>query len=434
MREFYHLYPKETEQAIICGLVTQEVCFTKVAGVLDPDHFSFDAYKSVFDVMAYLFANHCPIDVVSVGDELVTRGIEDGRMKIMELAKSGAGTMMCISDDYALKYHCNKLIDFAKRRETFKIAEEIQDHALDMDNRRFTENAQALLMMLDNAYKTDMRKQNGELVNDVMDRIKLKMTTNAITGLSSGIKALDRATDGFLPYQLITVAARPGGGKSAFAMNVAQHIAFDLNRPVLYLSLEMNAEELLARLIKSISGTSTDIRKMQEAADKIKQYQHNLIIDDTAGQTLSYIQSAILKAKQANPDLAMVFIDHLGLIDAEKKTSNQNRTYELGNITKALKTMTRSLQIPIMQLCQMNRGIEGRQVKQPMLSDLKDSDSIAADSDTVFFMKIERSEDGNPTGEAAINIAKQRDGVVADIPLLFVPSQTRFKDKHSYSF
>jgi replicative DNA helicase len=424
----------EVEQTILASILSRGYLFQYAAGWLDCLHFYQNAHQSIFQAMVELFAAQVPLDVVSVSTQLRETGMLEqagGSAYIMDLALSGAGMDIEVGGEFTLRYHGKKIIDLAKRRETVKAAEEIAEQACDLSQRGYAETAQALLVNLTDAYQVEERIDTQQSIDSALDILQAELNApNGVTGLSTGLPSLDRKTHGFQSHQLITLAARPGGGKSAMAMNIASHIAMEVRKSVLYISLEMTSAELIKRLVKALAGTDSDFNRLKQAAESLKPHRHRFLLEDSAGQTLATIQAKILKAKQAHPDLGLIVIDHIGLIAPDPNArKNQPKTYEVQEITSRFKVLAKSVQVPILQLAQMNRAVEARQDKKPMLSDLRDSGSIEQDSDLVLFSNIERDENRRPTGNASLTIAKQRDGVQAEIPLVFIPHLTKFKEK-----
>jgi replicative DNA helicase len=420
----------DAEQAVLAGILQQPDLMNEAVGLLEPSHFYRSAHQEIYRALLEVFNQQVPLEPIAITNALQTFGTLDiagGSSYLWDLCLSANENVQVINPE-SLHYWAKIIIDKARRRELIAACYEIQEAAHNSTCSDYMGQAENLLFILSEAYPS-VRKADQNFTGDALSALETELTTpNGITGLSTGFPNLDKATHGFQPHQLITVSARPGGGKSAFALNVASHVVLKEQKTVLYISLEMTGAELMKRVIKAMAGTDYDLSKLKKAAQDFKTHQHRFIVEDAAGQTLSAIQSRILKAKQKHADLGLIVVDHIGLIAPESNTKQQNRAYEIQQITSRLKVLAKNVQVPILQLAQMNRAIEGRQDKKPMLSDLRDSGSIEMDSDIVIFTNIERDEERRPTGNASLTIAKQRDGVQMEIPLLFIPHLTQFKE------
>jgi replicative DNA helicase len=431
----YSLHNQEAEKAILGAVLTKGDMFQHVAGWMDPLHFEDGKHQAIFQAMAGLFATQDPIDRVSVASRLRESGQYDqagGVPYLIDLMAHELAVGCALGGgESAMRYNGRKVIDLARRRAFVQAADELTESACDLSQTDYAEAAQAWLMSLTEAYVLEEKADTGSVLDRALLNLESKLTTpGGVTGLSTGFRSLDRATHGFQRHQLITLAARPGCGKSALALNIAAHVAMQECKPVLFVSLEMTGEELMERLVRSTSGSESEFSLMVKAREEIRQHEKRLILDDAAGQTLTTIQSKILKAKQAHPDLGLIVIDHIGLIASDPNArKNTPKAYEIQEITSRLKVLAKSTQTPVLQLCQMNRQVEGRQDKKPMLSDLRDSGSVEMDSDLVMFINIERTPERQATGNATLTIAKQRDGALSEIPLLYVPHLTKFKER-----
>ncbi|WP_303674831.1 replicative DNA helicase [Vampirovibrio chlorellavorus] len=419
------------EQGILCGLLQYPALFPQVVGLLQPEHFYSNVHQAIFQAMLDCFEQQVPLEPIALTQALEVSGglaMAGGSAYLYDLLL-GSNPDVQVLNDASLKHWTKLLIDLARRREVILACQDIADSAAQRDQSTYLEEAENLLYLISETFPTDTMEAFDPIEEAIQQLEAETNSPNGVTGLSTGFPTLDNSTHGFQPWQLITVSARPGGGKSAFALNVACHVVLQERKPVLYISLEMTASELMKRAIKAKAGNPKDMDALKIAAMAWKPFQKDLIIEDAAGQTLAAIQSKILKAKKRRPDLALVVVDHIGLIASEPNGKQQNRAYEIQAITSRLKTLAKTIQVPIIQLAQMNRAVDARQDKKPMLSDLRDSGGIEMDSDIVLFTNIERMEDRKPTGVASLTIAKQRDGVQMEIPLLFVPHLTRFREK-----
>lgn len=423
---------RDAEQAILCALLQTPDLLPHAVGILQPEHFYTSAHELIYRALLDCFERQAPIEPVAVTNALMVSGslgVAGGGAYVWDLM-IGSNPEISIINRESLRYWIKILIDDARRREMIAACYEMIESAHDRGDKHYLEQAENLMHLIGEAYPDISKVDSVNVLDGAMAQLQEEANApGGVTGLSTGFRQLDRLTHGFQPWQLITVSARPGGGKSAFALNVAAHVVLTQQRPVLYISLEMTATELMKRVLKQVADSQGDMGKLQDAAQRLKTHEHLFLFEDAAGLTLAAIQSRILKAKKKHPELGLIVVDHIGLIASEPNTRQQNRAYEIQAITSRLKTLAKTVQAPILQLAQMNRGIEARQDKKPMLSDLRDSGSIEMDSDLVLFTHIDRDEERRPSGAATLTIAKQRDGVQAEIPMLFIPHLTRFKEK-----
>ena len=255
-----------------------------------------------------------------------------------------------------------------------------------------------------------------------------------VTGLSTGFADLDYKMSGFQPSDLILIAARPSMGKTAFALNIARHMAFKGGVTTAIFSLEMSKEQLVNRLLSMESRVDSqslrtgDLRdedwtKLVEGADVIG--HSRLIIDDTPGISVSALRSKCRKYKLEH-DLGIVFIDYLQLMSGSGRSDS--RQQEISEISRALKAVARELRVPVVALSQLSRAVEQRPNHRPMLSDLRESGAIEQDADVVMFIYRDDyyNKDTEKKNIAEINIAKQRNGPIGVVELVWMPQYTQF--------
>lgn len=271
---------------------------------------------------------------------------------------------------------------------------------------------------------------------NAMDRIeKASRNQGNVTGIATGFLDLDYKTAGMQPADLVLVAARPSMGKTAFVLNIAQHVAFKLNQTVAIFSLEMSKEQLVNRLFSLESrvdsqhlrtGNLTDMEweKLIESAGVIG--QSNLIIDDTPGISIAELRSKCRKYKMDH-DLKMIIIDYLQLMSGGGRGS-ESRQQEISDISRSLKALARELSVPVIALSQLSRAVEQRPDHRPMLSDLRESGAIEQDADVVMFIYRDDyyNKDTDKKGIAEIIIAKQRNGPIGTVELVWLPDYTKF--------
>ena len=278
-----------------------------------------------------------------------------------------------------------------------------------------------------------------QIVIDTFSKIEgLYESKGGLTGLSTGFKDLDRLTTGLQPSDLILVAARPSMGKTAFTLNIASHVAIKENKPVAFFSLEMSKEQLMQRMLCAEGLIESqrlrvgdldeqDWQKLIAAADKFSKAP--LYIDDTPGISIMELRSKARRLQQEK-GLSLILIDYLQLMQGRNNKGSDNRQQEISEISRSLKSLARELNVPVIALSQLSRSVESRQIKKPMLSDLRESGSLEQDADIVMFLYREdyynaETENKNITD---VIIAKHRNGPVDSIQLFFHKQFTKFAD------
>ncbi|MGA1160034.1 MAG: replicative DNA helicase, partial [Burkholderiaceae bacterium] len=279
-----------------------------------------------------------------------------------------------------------------------------------------------------------------ELVVDLMDRVQeMADNPNDITGVPTGFVDLDRMTSGFQAGDLVIIAARPSMGKTAFALNIAEHVALREGLPVAVFSMEMSAAQLAVRVVGSIgrihqgrlrTGKLTDDEwpRLAEAIERLRGV--SLHIDETAGLTPSELRANARRLARQCGKLGLVVVDYLQLMSGSSRSDNENRATELGEISRSLKMLAKELQCPVIALSQLNRSVEQRTDKRPLMSDLRESGAIEQDADIITFIyrdEYYNKEDSKEPGVAEIIIGKQRNGPTGTVKLAFLNTMTRFE-------
>ena len=275
-----------------------------------------------------------------------------------------------------------------------------------------------------------------QIVMNAMDQIeKASKNKGNVTGIATGFIDLDYRTAGMQPSDLVLIAARPSMGKTAFVLNIAQHVAFKMNQTVAIFSLEMSKEQLVNRLfsleskvdaqkLRTGNLSDNDWEKLIETAGIIG--KSNLIIDDTPGISISELRSKCRKYKLEH-GLKMIIIDYLQLMSGSGR-GNDSRQQEISDISRSLKALARELAVPVLALSQLSRAVEQRPDHRPMLSDLRESGAIEQDADVVMFIYRDDyyNKDTEKKGIAEIIVAKQRNGPIGTIELVWLPEYTKF--------
>ena len=302
------------------------------------------------------------------------------------------------------------------------------------------ENAEKKILNVVKTRKgTEFKTIQEVLLKAQSDMEKLSQTTGEITGIATGFYDLDKITTGLHENELIIVAARPGLGKTAFALNLATNMALNSHKTVALFNMEMSSEQLILRMISSVGQIdgyrlkngkleNNDWKKFNEAVSRLSKTK--IFLDDTSGMTIGEIRAKCRRLSSSSEGLGVIIIDYLQLISGSSKYAGQ-RQQEVSEISRSLKTMAMELGVPVIALAQLSRSVEGREDKRPLLSDLRESGSIEQDADIVAFLfredyyTKEISIDEN-TSKTELIIAKHRNGPTSTIDLIFKRNTSTF--------
>ena len=430
----------DMEEAVLGALMLEKDAIEVVLDVLKPEAFYRPAHQKIYSVIKDIAESGEPIDMLTVTQELRNRD------QIAEVG--GAGYIAQLSNKIAsaahIDFHARIIAQKHIQRELIRVTSEIQRQAFD--------NTQDVYQLLDqseqelfNISSGTIKKEIvpiGPILDDALELIQ-EAKTKDFSGIPSGYPSIDKITQGWQKGDLIIVAARPSMGKTAFTLSMARNMAVEHNQAVAFFSLEMPSVQLVNRLIVSETEIPADIIKSGKLSDqewvhledKVQRlYQAPLYIDDSSSLSI-FDLSAKCRRLKAKHQLDIVVIDYLQLMKAEVKGGN--REQEVSLISRSLKQLAKDLDIPIIALAQLNRGVEMRSgsQKRPMLSDLRESGAIEQDADIIAFisrperMGILEDENGNSTKDVAEFImAKHRNGETADVTLRFRGEFIRFEE------
>lgn len=430
----------EAEQAILGGLMISADVMEKVSDLVSEVDFYNLNHRLIFRAISALALENITPDVVTVSDWLQQHGkLEDagGLHYIGALAQETPSASNS-------KTYAEIVRERSVLRQLISVSNEIADAAFHPEGK----TSSALMDMAESkvfAIADQSSRSSGgfhnmqEVLAGAVDRITaLFESGSAITGLSTGFDELDAKTSGLQPSDLIIVAGRPSMGKTTFAMNLAEHAALSTDDPVAVFSMEMPAEQLAMRMISSIGRVELqNLRtgKMNEqdwprltSAITLLNQKRTVFIDDTPAMTPTDLRARARRLKREH-GLGLIVIDYLQLM--RLADSKENRATEISEISRSLKALAKELHVPIVALSQLNRGLEQRPDKRPVMSDLRESGAIEQDADVIMF--IYRDEVYNPDnpeskGMAEILIRKQRNGPIGMVPLTFLGQYTRFEN------
>ena len=424
----------EAEQSVIGSMIMDREAITVASEIICGEDFYGRQYGVLFDAMVELNDEGKPVDLVTLQDRLKEKDIPP-EVSSLEFIRD---LITAVPTSANIKYYANIVAEKATLRKLIRLNEEIA-------NTCYTgrENLEVILEDTEKrVFELVQRRNTGEfvpirqVVMNAMDKIeKASKNKGNVTGIATGFIDLDYRTAGMQPSDLILVAARPSMGKTAFVLNIAQYVAFRSNQTVAIFSLEMSKEQLVNRMFSLESrvdaqhlrhGNLSDAEweKLIESAGVIG--KSGLIIDDTPGISISELRSKCRKFKLEH-NLQMIIIDYLQLMSGSGKGSD-SRQQEVSDISRSLKALARELSVPVIALSQLSRAVEQRPDHRPMLSDLRESGAIEQDADMVMFIYRDDyyNKDTEKKGIAEIIIAKQRNGPIGTVELVWLPEYTKF--------
>ena len=427
----------EAEQSVIGSMLMDRDAIVEVADILTKDDFYYSQYGLIFAAMVELYNEGKPVDLVTVSNKLKEMG-----------APENVSSMDYIGETVAV-------VDYSGRAKSY--AEIVQDKAILRQMIRFTEETTQecysgrtkVTDILDRSEKAifDISQHKSsstdfvpmkDVALQVLDTIEQNARRKSkVTGVATGFIDLDEKLSGLHGSELILIAARPAMGKTAFALNIAQHAAMKGGVPTAIFSLEMSKEQLATRLIAMDSMVdSQSIRTgqiMDGDWDKLIDSTHRvgstpMFIDDTPGITVSELRSKCRKLKQTQ-NLGLIVIDYLQLMNGSGK--KESRQQEISEISRSLKKLARELDVPVIALSQLNRAADAREDHKPVMSDLRESGAIEQDADVIMFIYRDDyyNKESEKPGIAEIIIAKQRNGSTGPIELVWLGKYTKFANK-----
>ncbi len=424
----------EAEQAVLGAMLIKKEAIAEAIEIVRPDDFYRDAHRIVFEAMLELFQKNEPVDIVTVTEQL----------KKNDLLEKAGGIAFITALDNAVPtaanvaYHAKIVEEKAQLRNLINAATEIAGTAYEdtEDMAEIMDRAEKRILDVASRENTGAFVPIKDIVMGTFQQIENRAkNSGALTGLPSGFIDLDRLTAGFQPSDLVLVAARPSMGKTAFTLNIATYVAVHERKPVAFFSLEMSKEQLVQRMLCAEGGIDSqrlrkgelddEWPKLVEAADRLSGAP--IYIDDTPGITVMELRSKARRLK-AEHGLDLVIIDYLQLMQGRGGKSGDNRQQEISEISRSLKALARELSVPVIALSQLSRSVESRQIKRPMLSDLRESGSLEQDADIVMFLYREDyyTEETDKQNITEVIIAKHRNGPVDKIDLFFQKEFTKF--------
>jgi len=448
-----NLYNIDIERGILSAILFDGKVYEDVASILKPSDFYLPFHQAVFETMEELYKKDLPIDEVFLKEELKKKN---------RLDEEALLDILGTAPIEAVEAYARELKDLATKRELIHLSNEIKKIVLEEDKRAIeeVEEIQSRLFSIATSNLAGDFKNSSSIISDTLEFIKKQAAkkNKIVTGLDTGFVELNRMTGGFNEGDLVIIAARPSMGKTAFALNIALNV-LKQDKGVAIFSLEMPAEQLMLRMLSAGAQIPLqDIRRgnlndeewsrLSLVADEFA--EKPLFVDDEGNINIHTIRAKLRKLKAQNPDLSLAVIDYLQLINSDQR----ERHLAIAEISRSLKLLARELQIPIIALSQLNRALESRPNKRPMLSDLRESGAIEQDADIIMFIyrddvykamearqkqkealekgkKVEVEFVEKEVEDAEIIIGKQRNGPTGTVEMLFHKKYTLFTDKVS---
>lgn len=432
----------EAEQAVLGAMLIDKEAIAKATEVLSADDFYREAHRVIFSAMLELYNKNEAVDMVTV-TEILKRDNKLEDIGGIAYITSLANVVLTAAN---VKYHADIVAEKSVLRQLVRVSTEIaaMGYEANEDVGTLLDTAESRILEISNRKKkTDFTAINDVLMDSVQSIESLLQNKGGLTGLPAGFADLDKLTSGLHPSDFIILAARPSMGKTALALNIVQNVALRAHkviggepRSVAFFSLEMSKEQLVNRMLCAEAGIDSQRLRVGEMHDE--DWTHlwdacdtmsraKIYIDDTAGITAMDMRSRARRLK-AEHGLDLIVVDYLQLMQGSgKRTYSGDRQQEVSEISRSLKALARELDVPVLALSQLSRSVESRQVKRPMLSDLRESGSLEQDADIVAFLY--REDYYNPETEnkhTELIIAKHRNGPVDTVNLFFQKQFTKF--------
>lgn len=432
----------EAEQAVLGAMLIDKEAIAKATEVLSADDFYREAHRVIFSAMLELYNKNEAVDMVTV-TEILKRDNKLEDIGGIAYITSLANVVLTAAN---VKYHAEIVAEKSVLRQLVRVSTEIaaMGYEANDDVGTLLDTAESRILEISNRKKkADFTPINDILMDSVQSIESLLQNKGGLTGIPAGFADLDKLTSGLHPSDFIILAARPSMGKTALALNIVQNVALRAHkviggepRSVAFFSLEMSKEQLVNRMLCAEAGIDSQRLRVGEMHDE--DWTHlwdacdtmsraKIYIDDTAGITAMEMRSRARRLK-AEHGLDLIVVDYLQLMQGSGKRNNSgDRQQEVSEISRSLKALARELDVPVLALSQLSRSVESRQVKRPMLSDLRESGSLEQDADIVAFLY--REDYYNPDTEnkhTELIIAKHRNGPVDTVNLFFQKQFTKF--------
>ena len=432
----------DAERAVLGAVLLEgRDALPRVIEILRPTDFYTEAHRSIFTIMQTLFDRGQPVDVITLGEEL-------RRADQLEFV-GGPAALALLVEQASIASHLfaysHIVRDMAVLRELIQTSSQIIAQAFDAkeDVQGLVDDAERRIFGLAERRLEGSALPVSKIIKNTFEYIEhLYERKEHVTGVATGFEKLDHETSGFQPSDFIIIAGRPSMGKTAFALNIAQHVGVSLRGAVLVLSLEMSAPQLVQRMLCSEAKvdsqavrtgylSSSDWSRLTSAAGRLSEAR--IFIDDSAGLTVLEARAKARRMK-AEHGLDLLVIDYLQLMRG--RSNMENRQQEISEISRSLKALAKELNVPVVALSQLSRAVEARSQRdfRPQLSDLRESGALEQDADLILFLyrqSIYKAREDLPPDEeniAEVIIGKQRNGPIGTVKVVFLPQYARFEN------
>ena len=433
----------EAEQSVLGGLLLDNPAFDKIADIISERDFYRDEHQRIFRHISKLLERGKPADAVTVAESLDLGGEGNETGGLAYLGELAVNTPSASN----IRRYAEIVRERAILRQLVTAGDEIAGSAfnpLGRDPKQLLDEAEAKVFAI---AESGFRHQSGfqhinPLLTQVVERIQElhdRDNPSDITGVPTGYHDLDGRTSGLQPGDLLIVAGRPSMGKTSFALNIGEHVAIEVGLPVAVFSMEMGGTQLAMRMLSSVgrldahrvrTGRLNDDEWSRLSYALGKMHEAPLYIDETPALNPIDLRARARRLHRQCGKLGLIIIDYLQLMSSANQGSSENRATEISEISRSLKGLAKELGVPVIALSQLNRSLEQRPNKRPVMSDLRESGAIEQDADVIMF--IYRDEVYNPDtpdkGTAEIIIGKQRNGPIGTVRLTFMGEYTRFEN------
>ena len=431
----------EAEQSLLGGLLLDNDAFDKVADMVGAEDFYRDDHRRIFRHVARLVGANRPADVVTVGEAIESSEDKDKTGGAAYLATLAQNTPSSLN----IRRYAELVRERSVQRRLAQVATDIAESALNTQGKEVEQLLDEAESRIFQIAESRARRDLGLLeikpvlarVFERIDHLYHQDNPSGITGVPTGYAKLDEMTSGLQGGDLVVVAGRPSMGKTALALNFAEHLAVHNGLPVAIFSMEMSSTQLAMRMLGSIARVDQHKMRTGRLSDKewgdlseamARLHETPLYIDETGALTGLEVRARARRLKRQYSKLGLIVIDYLQLMSASAQ--GENRATEISEISRTLKAMAKELDVPVVALSQLNRALEQRPNKRPQMSDLRESGAIEQDADLI--LAIYRDEIYNPEstdkGVAEINVLKQRNGPIGTVKLTFLGQFTRFEN------
>jgi len=432
------LFPIETEQAILSSIIINNELWYEVSELLNKKDFCKVEHQVIFNMIEYIVSKKDVVDEINLIN-LLKKSYNSEDKSNDDFLKKLLKNSPTLSN---LKTYIKIVKSKSTLRQLIQISKDIEDLASEYKHHDLTE----IFNIIENKISSLSKKIDskpefkniqeilGATIKKIEERNELKSN---ITGLSSGFNNLDEITSGFHKSDLIIIAGRPSMGKSTLAINIAENIIINNKKPVILFSMEMSMDQVSTRMLSSLSSVNlhtlrcgninqTDWPRLKNSVELLS--KTNMFIDDSGALTPFDIKNKLKKIKNIYNEIGLVIIDYIQLIKIPGLQDNRSR--EIAEISRSLKILAKDFDVPIIVLSQLNRSVEQRNDKRPLMSDLRESGAIEQDSDLIIFIYRDNvyNKNNKETNDSEIIIAKQRNGPTGKIYLKFLPEFCRFEN------